>query len=78
MLNLNDIINPIKLRLVVYRSREPEEAEAFLTSLDTSFKRVRLAISDPFSSALFFHREMSIFFKYYIRIGESSVFGRIS
>ncbi|PVH90314.1 hypothetical protein DM02DRAFT_496337, partial [Periconia macrospinosa] len=36
------------------------------------------AISDPLSSALFFHREISMFFKHYVRIGESSVFGRIS
>ncbi|PVH96966.1 hypothetical protein DM02DRAFT_644457 [Periconia macrospinosa] len=77
-LNPNDITNPVKLRLAAYRTREPEEAEAFLTSLDASFKRVRLAISDPLSSALFFHREISMFFKHYVRIGEPSVFGRIS
>ncbi|KAF2177813.1 hypothetical protein K469DRAFT_351650 [Zopfia rhizophila CBS 207.26] len=77
-LNPNDITNPVKLRLAAYRSREPEEAEAFLTSLDASYKRVRLAISDPLSSALFFHREISMFFKYYVKIGESSVFGCIS
>ncbi|KAF2186113.1 hypothetical protein K469DRAFT_528189, partial [Zopfia rhizophila CBS 207.26] len=77
-LNPNDITNPVKLRLTAYRLREPEEAEAFLTSLDASYKRVRLAISDPLSSALFFHREISMFFKYYVKVGDSSVFGRIS
>lgn len=68
-LSPNDITNPAKLKLASYRSREPEEAEAFLTSLDAGYKRVRLAISDPLSSALFFHREVSMFFRYYVRIG---------
>jgi hypothetical protein len=77
-LNPNDITNPVKLRLAAYRSREPEEAEAFLTSLDESYKRMRLAVSDPLSSALFFHREISMFFKHYVKVGQPSVFGRIS
>jgi hypothetical protein len=77
-LNPNDITNPVKLRLAAYRVREPEQAEAFLTSLDVTYKRMRLAISDPLSSVLFFHREISMFFKYYVKIGEPSVFGRIN
>jgi hypothetical protein len=77
-LNPNDITNPVKLRLAAYRCRDPEQAEAFLTSLDVSYKRMRLAISDPLSSALFFHREVSMFFKYYVKVGEPSVFGHIN
>jgi hypothetical protein len=77
-LNPNDITNPVKLRLAAYRTRDPEEAEAFLTSLDLAYKRMRLAISDPLSSALFFHREISMFFKYYVKVGEPSVFGRVN
>jgi hypothetical protein len=77
-LNPNDITNPVKLRLAAYRSREPGEAEAFLTSLGQMYKRVRLAISDPLSSVIFFHREVSMFFEHYVRIGNDSVFGRIS
>ncbi|PVH91575.1 hypothetical protein DM02DRAFT_576886, partial [Periconia macrospinosa] len=77
-INPNDITNPVKLRLAAYRSRDPEEAEAFLTSLDQAYKRVRLAISDPLSSALFFHREISMFFEHYVKVGKDSVFGRIS
>ncbi|PVH91577.1 hypothetical protein DM02DRAFT_663849 [Periconia macrospinosa] len=76
--NPNDITNPVKLRLAAYRGRDPAEAEAFLTSLDQAYKRVRLAISDPLSSAIFFHREISMFFEHYVRVGEDSVFGRIS
>ncbi|KID83958.1 arrestin domain-containing protein [Metarhizium guizhouense ARSEF 977] len=77
-LNPNDLSSPVKLRLAAYRTHDPEDAEAFLTSLDMAFKRARLAVSDPMSSALFFHREISLFFEHYVRIGEDSVFGRIS
>ncbi|KJK73763.1 hypothetical protein H634G_10968 [Metarhizium anisopliae BRIP 53293] len=77
-LNPNDITNPVKLKLAAYRTRDPKEAEAFLTSLDAAYKRTRLAISDPLSSAEFFHREMTLFFQHYVKVGEESVFGRIS
>ncbi|RSL79937.1 hypothetical protein CEP52_017458, partial [Fusarium oligoseptatum] len=68
--------NPIKL--AAYRNHETGEAEEFLRSLDQVYKRVRLAISDPLSSAIFFHREISMFFKHYVKIGEDSIFGRVS
>ncbi|KAI7769388.1 hypothetical protein LZL87_013853 [Fusarium oxysporum] len=77
-LNPNDITNPVKLRLAAYRSRDPEEAESFLRSLDMAYKRARLAISDPVSSAIFFHREILLFFEHYVKVGEESVFGCIS
>jgi hypothetical protein len=77
-LNPNDITNPVKLRLAAYRIHDPEGAEELLVSLDMAFKRARLAISDPVSSAIFFHREISLFFKHYVKVGEDSVFGRIS
>lgn len=75
-LNPNEITNPVKLRLAAYRMRGPDEAEAFLTSLDLAYKRARPAISDPLSSAIFFHREVSMFFEQYVKTGEDSVFGR--
>jgi hypothetical protein len=78
MLNLNDITNPVKLRLAVSRTCEPDAAEAFLKSLDMAYKRMRLAISDPISSAIFFHREIMLFFEYYVKVGGELVFGRIS
>ena len=77
-LNPNNITSPVKLRLAAYRTHDPEAAEVFLKSLDTAFKRTRLAISDPLSSAIFFHQEMTLFFEHYVRVGEESVFGRIS
>ncbi|XP_044718819.1 PIF1-like helicase domain-containing protein [Hirsutella rhossiliensis] len=76
-INPNDITNPVKLRLAAYRTRDPEAAEEFLRSLDMSFKRVRLSVSDPMSSAMFFHREMTLFFEHYVNAGGESVFGRI-
>jgi hypothetical protein len=76
-LNPNDITNPVKLRLAAYRTRDPDEAEEFLESLGNAYKRTRLAISDPMSSAIFFHREMKLFFDHYVRVGQESVFGRI-
>jgi hypothetical protein len=77
-LNPNDITNTVKLRLAAYRFRDPDVAEAFLTSLDQAHKRTKLAVSDPLSSAIFFHREMSLFFEHYVKVGEDSVFGRLS
>ena len=77
-LNPNDITNPVKLRLAAHRCRDPEEAESFLIGLDRAYKRAKLAISDPLSSAIFFHREISLFFEHYATVGKDSVFGRIS
>ncbi|KJZ68256.1 hypothetical protein HIM_12354 [Hirsutella minnesotensis 3608] len=76
-LNPNDITNLVKLRLAAHRARDPDEAEAFLRDLGTAYKRTRLAISDPMSSAVFFHREMTIFFEHYVNVGEESVFGHV-
>ncbi|EXM15900.1 hypothetical protein FOTG_15801 [Fusarium oxysporum f. sp. vasinfectum 25433] len=77
-LNPNEITNPIKLKLAAYRTRETGGAEEYLRSLDQAYKRARLAISDPLSSAIFFHREISMFFQYYVMVGKDSVFGRVS
>ena len=77
-LNPNDITNPVKLRLTAYQTCDPGEAEEFLRNLDQAYKRTRLAMSDPLSSAIFFYREVSMFFKHYIKTGEESVFGRIN
>ncbi|XP_044714738.1 PIF1-like helicase domain-containing protein [Hirsutella rhossiliensis] len=77
-LNPNDITNLVKLRLAAHRGRDPDEAEAFLRDLGTAYKRTRLAISDPMSSAVFFHREMTLFFEHYVNVEEESVFGHVS
>ncbi|XP_044717265.1 VrtJ [Hirsutella rhossiliensis] len=71
-INPNDITNPVKLRLAAYRTRDPDAAEEFLEGLGDAYKRARLAISDPMSSAVFFHREMKLFFDHYVKVGEES------
>ncbi len=77
-MNPNDITNLMKFKLIVYCFRDPNEAEAFLLSLNQIYKRVRLAISDLFNLTLFFHKEISIFFKYYLKTEEKSIFGYIN
>ncbi|KAM4054519.1 hypothetical protein HRG_005358 [Hirsutella rhossiliensis] len=66
-INPNDITNPVKLRLAAYRTRDPDAAEEFLEGLRDAYKRARLAISDPMSSAVFFHREIKLFFDHYVK-----------
>ncbi|CVL08147.1 uncharacterized protein FMAN_14189 [Fusarium mangiferae] len=75
---INDITNPIKLKLAAYRTRETGGAEEYLGSLDQAHKRARLAVSEPLSSAIFLHREISMFFQYYVIAGKDSVLGRVS
>ncbi len=77
-LNPNDLTNPVKLKLAIYWNRLPEEIEMFLTNLNINYKRIQLAISDFISSAVFFYKEISMFFEHYIKIREDSVFGRIN
>jgi hypothetical protein len=77
-LNPNDITNPVKLRLAAYRKEDKAGAEAtLLRALQDRYERVKLAITDPISSAIFFHREVEMFFEHYVKVGEESVFGRI-
>ncbi|XP_044720155.1 PIF1-like helicase domain-containing protein [Hirsutella rhossiliensis] len=76
-INPNDITNPVKLRLAAYRTRDPDAAEEFLEGLGDAYKRSRLAISDPMSSAVFFHREMKLFFDHYVKVGEDSMLADI-
>ncbi|KAJ4226079.1 hypothetical protein NW757_014287 [Fusarium falciforme] len=64
-LNPNDITNPVKLRLAAYRKEDKAAAEATLLR----------ALQD--SSAIFFHREVEMFFEHYVKVGEESVFGQI-
>lgn len=69
MLNLNDIMNLVKLRFVVYWIWNFDEVEVFLISFDFVFKRIWLVIFDFFSLVIFFYREVFMFFEYYVKIG---------
>jgi hypothetical protein len=37
-----------------------------------------LSVHDPLSSALFFFREISLFFEHYVRVGRPSIYGKVS
>ncbi|KAM4063297.1 AAA domain-containing protein [Hirsutella rhossiliensis] len=76
-INPNDITNPVKLRLAAYRTRDPGAAEEFLEGLGSAYKQTRLAMSDPMSAAVFFHREMKLFFDHYVKVGEDSMLADI-
>ncbi|KAK9438257.1 hypothetical protein VB005_09265 [Metarhizium brunneum] len=49
-----------------------------LEKIRQGFRYHHLRISDPVSSAIFFHREIKAFLKHYVRMGEPSVFGKVS
>jgi hypothetical protein len=77
-INPNDLNNPVKLRLAAHRKSSAKQAEEMLEKIRQGFGYHHLSISDPVSSAIFFHREIEAFFKHYVRIGEPSVFGKVS
>ncbi|KAM6514313.1 hypothetical protein FALCPG4_015463 [Fusarium falciforme] len=74
----NDINNPVKLRLSIHRLHEYDTAKELLADLRGRYDRIALSTMDPVSSAIFFHREVSLFFEKYVRTGQESVFGEIS
>ncbi|KAJ3572625.1 hypothetical protein NPX13_g4988 [Xylaria arbuscula] len=76
--NPNDINNPVKMRLSVHRLHDHDKAKELLADLSGRYDRIALSTMDPVSSAIFFHREVSLFFDKYVRAGQESVFGRIS
>ncbi|KAM4061756.1 PIF1-like helicase [Hirsutella rhossiliensis] len=59
----NDINNPVKMKLAIHRLHDYE---------------IALSTMDPVSSAIFFHREISLFFEKYVNTGRESIFGKIS
>ncbi|KAH7304576.1 hypothetical protein B0I35DRAFT_454672 [Stachybotrys elegans] len=61
-----------------YLSLRRKIKSLIIQSLNIAYKQARLAISDPVSLAIFFHREISLFFKHYVRVGEDSMFGWVS
>ena len=78
-INPNDIRNPVKLKLAAHRTHETDEAVRILTDLlNDGLQRTRLSMSDPVSAAIFFHREISCFFKHYTPLGQDGVFGRVN
>ena len=77
-INPNDINNPVKMRLAIHRLHDYDRAEELLANLQEMYDKIALSIMDPVSSAIFFYREVSLFFEKYVRAGQESVFGKIS
>ncbi|KAK7420728.1 hypothetical protein QQZ08_010263 [Neonectria magnoliae] len=76
--NPNDINNPVKMKLSIHRLHDHDAAKELLTDLRGRYDRIALSTTDPVSAAIFFHQEVSLFFEKYVRVGQESVFGKIS
>ncbi|XP_044714692.1 PIF1-like helicase domain-containing protein [Hirsutella rhossiliensis] len=74
----NDINNPVKMKLAIHRLHDYESAKELLADLREKYDRIALSTMDPVSSAIFFHREISLFFEKYVNTGRESIFGKIS
>lgn len=74
--NPNDVNNPVKIRLSIHRLHDYDAASNLLADLQDRYERIALSIMDPVSAAIFFHREVSLFFSKYVRTGEESVLAR--
>ncbi|KAM4064299.1 ATP-dependent DNA helicase PIF1 [Hirsutella rhossiliensis] len=74
----NDINNPIKMKLAIHRLHDYDSAMELLADLRERYDRIALSTMDPVSSAIFFHREISLFFDKYVNTGQESIFGKIS
>ncbi|KAJ6436295.1 High-osmolarity-induced transcription protein 1 [Purpureocillium lavendulum] len=77
-INPNDINNPVKMKLAIHRLHDYETAKDLLADLRARYDGIALSTMDPVSSAIFFHREISLFFEKYVRAGNQSVFGKVS
>ncbi|KJZ70524.1 hypothetical protein HIM_10068 [Hirsutella minnesotensis 3608] len=66
-INPNDIHNPVKMRLSSRRLHDYHAAKGLLADLRGIYDRIALSIMHPVISAIFFHREISLFFEKYIR-----------
>ncbi|KAM4063399.1 PIF1 protein [Hirsutella rhossiliensis] len=75
-INPNDINNPVKMRLSIHRLHDYDKAKDLLSDLQGRYERIALSTMDPVSAAIFFHREISLFFDKFVRTGQESVFGK--
>ena len=77
-INPNDLTNEINMKLTAFRGQNEKEAEELFRMLQQHIKSIQHTVRDPVSAAVFFHREISLFFEKYVRTGENSVFGKVS
>jgi hypothetical protein len=77
-INPNDLTNEVNMKLTAFRGQDEKEAEKLFGMLQRHINSVQHTVRDPVSAAIFFHREISLFFEKYVRTGENSVFGKVS
>ncbi|XP_044714563.1 PIF1-like helicase domain-containing protein [Hirsutella rhossiliensis] len=66
------------MKLAIHRLHDYDSAKELLADLREKYDRIALSTMDPVSSAIFFHREISLFFDKYVNTGRESIFGKIS
>ena len=64
--------------LATGRHKDRAQAQELLKNLKNGLELTSFSINDPMSSAIFFFREINLFFKYFVQTGEDSVYGRVS
>jgi hypothetical protein len=74
----NDLTNEINIKLTAFRGEDEKEAKELFRMLQQHINSIQHTVRDPVSAAIFFHREVSLFFEKYVRTGENSVFGKVS
>jgi len=77
-INPNDIVNPIKIRLAVFRNHTPEVAKQLLEEVRLNLQAMARSINDPVSAVEFFRREVTLFFQHFVKPGQESIFGKVS
>ena len=74
----NDINDPVKMKLSIHRLHEFDIAKDLSIYFRGKYGRVALSTMDPVSSAIFSHREMSLFLPKYVRASQESISRKIS
>ena len=77
-INPNDLTNEVNIKLTAYRVISGEQARQLVDQLRKHIGRVQHIVRDPVSAAKFFDREIRLFFNHCVRVGEQSIFGKVS
>ncbi|KAK2005446.1 hypothetical protein LZ32DRAFT_673453, partial [Colletotrichum eremochloae] len=77
-INPNDLTNGVNMKLAAFRVADGVIAEELLDKFRRQIGRIQHVVRDAVSSAKFFHREIELFFKHLVCVGEDSIFGKVS
>lgn len=81
ILNLNDLMNPVCIKLAVYHENNMTAAKKILNNLKFHLRSVTwswFVNCDSVSIILFFKTQMNVFFKHLVRTNETGYFDKIS